>query len=168
MLFRSSENFIRGFLTQCLELKFEIPRLQGAYKGLISGGCWKNKTVELPCKKEEEEKEKEKEKEETKEEETSCSYFKNKDIYNIYEQCGFGLLNQTLIDMIDADIEIYTKEWVTDAMKEAVRQNKYKYSYVEGILRCWKADGRESKRGADSKCIEDPNREGIGFELGCD
>ncbi|HEY8804628.1 MAG TPA: Lin1244/Lin1753 domain-containing protein [Clostridium sp.] len=101
--------------------------------------------------------------------EQSCgSDFRNKDIYKFYEQCGFGLLNLTLTDLIDADVEFYTKEWLVDAMKEAVRQNKYKYGYVEGILRNWKTNGREEKRGEDSKCIEDPNREGIGFELGCD
>lgn len=100
-------------------------------------------------------------------EETCCS-FQNKDIYKFYEQCGFGLLNQTLIEIIDADIEVYTKEWLVDAMKEAVKQNKYKYSYVEGILRNWKTNGREVKRGKNSKCTEDPNREGIGFELKAD
>ncbi|MCB2359437.1 replication protein [Clostridium estertheticum] len=40
--FVKSENFIKGFLAQCLELKFEIPRLQGAYKGLAMGGCRPN------------------------------------------------------------------------------------------------------------------------------
>jgi DnaD/phage-associated family protein len=107
-------------------------------------------------------------KEKESKEETCSDGFQNKDIYKFYEQCGFGFLNQTLTDMIDADIQVYTKEWVVAAMNEAVRQNKYKYSYVEGVLRNWKADGRDGKRGADSKGIEDPSREGIGFELGTD
>ena len=84
---------------------------------------------------------------ESKEEDPCSSSFKNKDLYKIYEQCGFGFLNITLTDMIDADVEVYTKEWVIGAMNEAVRQNKYKYSYVEGVLRNWKANGRENKNG---------------------
>ena len=171
-----SEKFIRDFLIQCLELKFEIPRLQGAYKGLAMGGAWNNITMNCPCKKEEEEEEKEKEKEETKEETKekeeerehcdSCS--ENKDTYKLYEKCGFGLLNQILIELIDTDIEYYTKEWVEESMREAIRQNKYKYSYVEGILRNWKTNGKEKVHGKSSQCTEDPNREGIGFELGVD
>ena len=53
--------------------------------------------------------------------------------------------------MIDADVEIHSKEWVMDAFKEAVRQGKYKLSYAEGILRRWKADGRDSKPEKEAK-----------------
>lgn len=74
---------------------------------------------------------------------SSSKELPNKDIYQCYEQSGFGLLNKTLMEMLDADIEIFGKEWVIDAMKEAVRQNRYKLNYVEGILRNWKADGRK-------------------------
>ncbi|WP_052085719.1 helix-turn-helix domain-containing protein [Clostridium sp. HMP27] len=70
---------------------------------------------------------------------------KNQDVYKHYEICGFGLLNKMLIDLIDADVEIYSKQWVMEAMTEAVRQNKFKLSFVEGILRNWKRDGRNSK-----------------------
>lgn len=84
---------------------------------------------------------------------TSSSYkeLPNKDVYQYYEECGFGLLNTTITEMLDADIEIFSKAWVIDAMKEAVRQNRYKLTYVEGILRNWKADGRDKKlnKGAD-------------------
>ncbi|MCB2359436.1 DnaD domain protein [Clostridium estertheticum] len=109
---------------------------------------------EIPhCKKEEEIKEETETKTETEtkeqeETEISGSGFKNKnkDIYNFYETCGFGLLNLTLTEMIDADTELYTKEWIQDAMKEAVRQSKYKYSYVVGILQNWKANGKDVKK----------------------
>lgn len=80
-------------------------------------------------------------------EKSSCSSFENKDIYSIYEECGFGLLNKMLMEMIDADIELYSKEWLIEAMKESVKQGKYKYSYVEGILRNWRTNGKEDHHG---------------------
>ncbi|MBU3195685.1 DUF4373 domain-containing protein [Clostridium algidicarnis] len=106
-----------------------------------------------------------KESKEEKTEKSSCSSFENKDIYSIYEECGFGLLNKMLMEMIDADIELYSKEWLIDAMKEAVKQGKYKYSYVEGILRNWKTNGKEKTNGTNERYIKDPDREGIGLEL---
>lgn len=74
---------------------------------------------------------------------SSSTELPNKDIYQCYEKSGFGLLNSTLIEMLDADVQMYGKEWVIDALKEAVRQNRYKLTYAEGILRNWKADGRK-------------------------
>lgn len=79
----------------------------------------------------------------------------NKDVYKHYEKCGFGLLNKMLLDLIDADIEIYSKQWVMEAMTEAVRQNKFKLSFVEGILRNWKRDGRNNKSKYSSLKKED-------------
>lgn len=97
----------------------------------------------------------------------------NREVYNHYERSGFGLLNKTLMDLIDADINIFSKEWVMDAMTEAVRQNKCKLSFVEGILRNWKADGRdpkpkkEEKKYGNSKQSSKPgvDESGIGFHF---
>lgn len=91
---------------------------------------------------------------EEKKTDSSCN---SKEVYRCFEECGFGTLNKMLIEMIDADIKIYTCDWVIEAMKEAVRQGKYKYSYVEGILRHWKTDGKEGKNGhrADDKTDEE-------------
>ena len=98
-----------------------------------------------------------------------CSY-PNKDIYDYYSKCGFGLLNQMLMEMLDADVEIYGKEWVKDALTEAIRNGKYKLNYAEGILRNWKADGRKDKEakenGSTSEDLGTQLRdEGIGFNI---
>jgi len=82
---------------------------------------------------------------------SSSKELSNKEVYNCYEQSGFGLLNATLIEMIDIDVQMFGKEWVIDAMKEAVKQNRYKLNYVEGILRNWKADGRNPKQKKEDK-----------------
>ena len=75
----------------------------------------------------------------------------NLEIYKYYEASGFGLLNKTLMEIIDAAIEIYGSVWVKDAMTEAVKQNKYKFSYAEGILRNWKAEGRKNNNGSNKQ-----------------
>ena len=98
-----------------------------------------------------------------------CSY-PNKDIYDYYSKCGFGLLNEVLMNMLDSDIEMFGKEWVKDALTEAVRNGKYKLSYAEGILRNWKANGRNERGDCNGKCNKDLGKqlqdEGIGFTIG--
>lgn len=98
------------------------------------------------------------------------SSLKNKDIYDFYSKSGFGLLNQTLMEMLDADIEIYGKQWVKDALTEAVRNGKYKLNYAEGILRNWKANGRKDKEAKDNGGSREDlgtklQDEGIGFNI---
>ncbi|ENK0558044.1 DnaD domain protein [Clostridium botulinum] len=108
-----------------------------------------------------------------KENNSSSKELPNKKVYEHYEQCGFGLLNRTIMDLIDADTEVYGIQWVIDAMTEAVRQNKCKLSFVEGILRNWKADGRdpkpkkEGKKYGSSKQSSKPgvDESGIGFHF---
>jgi DnaD/phage-associated family protein len=101
---------------------------------------------------------------------SSCSNkeLPNKEVYDCYQQCGFGLLNSIQVQMLDADVEIYSKVWVIDALKEAVRQGKYKLSYAEGILRNWKTNGRnddikpsgEKEREKDGS-NKQPSRPGV-------
>ena len=62
-------------------------------------------------------------------------------IYVMYQN-SIGMMNSTVKQMIDDDISLYTEIWVEDAIKESVRQNKNSYSYIQGILKKWKRDGR--------------------------
>ena len=82
----------------------------------------------------------------------------NKEIYELYESGGFGFINKTIVDIIDSDIEIYTKEWVEAAFMEAIKQNKCNLRYVQGILRNWIQKGKSisgikggNRNGAISK-----------------
>ncbi|MGL4772416.1 MAG: DnaD domain protein [Clostridium sp.] len=77
--------------------------------------------------------------------------FKNKDIYDYFSQSGFGLINHTISQMLDSDVEIFGKVWVKDAIDLAVKNGRFKLSYVEGILRNWKRDGRGEKHDGITK-----------------
>lgn len=69
----------------------------------------------------------------------------NKKIFNIYEQCGFGTLNKYISDELVELVKEYSFEWVKDSLEKSAEQGKCKISYVKGILKNWKADGREGK-----------------------
>lgn len=99
-------------------------------------------------------------------------------IYKLYEENGFGVVSYASIELILKNIESYGKDYVEEAMKEAIRQNKCNLKYVEGILRNWRKKGRNSNqdKGEDTNGIifrgrdkEDhskgPSRESIRLEL---
>jgi len=61
--------------------------------------------------------------------------------FSLYESHKFGKIDDLTSDFICETIEEYTEAFVTKAMKEAVIQNKIAWSYVQGILKRWKATG---------------------------
>jgi DnaD/phage-associated family protein len=50
-------------------------------------------------------------------------------------------------DKLNVFIEMYTFDWVKDAVNEAAKKNKYSMNYVEGILRTWTKEGKEESHG---------------------
>jgi DnaD/phage-associated family protein len=58
-------------------------------------------------------------------------------------------LDEVIENEIKAAINIFPPEWVHDAIQEAIRQNKKKWSYVAGILNNWRRFGRGKKKGID-------------------
>jgi len=74
-------------------------------------------------------------------------------LFSLYED-NFGALTPMMAETIKADMEIYTLDWIEDAMKEAVEYNARNWKYVQAILRNWKEKGRkrsneEGKRDLD-------------------
>ncbi|EOR20410.1 phage replication protein [Clostridium sartagoforme AAU1] len=69
----------------------------------------------------------------------------NKDIYEFYINNGFGKINSVIIDVLDHNIKKYSKEAIKIAMIEAIKNNKYTLSYVEGILNKSKGKFRGKK-----------------------
>ena len=73
------------------------------------------------------------------------------DIFTLYEQ-NIGLLTPMIAEELKEAEKLYPFGWIEDAVREAVNQNKRKWSYISAILERWSQEGRE--RGAhrrDSK-----------------
>lgn len=60
----------------------------------------------------------------------------------VYEQ-EIGLLTPSTSEALAAACERYPEEWVTDALREAARNNARSWAYAEAILRRWEHEGRD-------------------------
>lgn len=70
------------------------------------------------------------------------------EIYTMYEQ-NIGTLTPMISDALDADVKDYTYERVEFAIKEAVRNEVRKLSYIEGILKNKNSTGKKKTGGID-------------------
>lgn len=62
-------------------------------------------------------------------------------VFTVYES-EIGILTPIVAEKLQEDIKTFTEGWVIDAIKVASENNIRKLSYVEGILRAWKVEGR--------------------------
>jgi DNA replication protein len=62
-------------------------------------------------------------------------------IYTLYEQ-NIGMLDPMVADELREAEKLYPESWIRDAIKEAVKQNIHKWSYISAILERWSAEGR--------------------------
>ncbi len=79
-----------------------------------------------------------------------------------FEQNGFGTISSIVRESIVNLVDNYSTTWIQEAMKIAVKNNKRKLSYVEGILQNWNRDGgmkykEDGKDGQRSKSIDGPD-----------
>jgi len=78
------------------------------------------------------------------------------DIFTLYEE-NIGILTPMTAEELREAEKLYPEGWIRDAIKEAVRQNKRKWSYIAAILERWAAEGRDDgAHQRDSKT--DPDR----------
>jgi DnaD/phage-associated family protein len=75
-------------------------------------------------------------------------------VYALYEQ-NIGLLTPLLAEQLQDAESRYPIEWIEDAFKESVVNNKRNWRYIERILERWAAEGKDSGK----------NREGAGRGL---
>ncbi|NCC35610.1 MAG: DnaD domain protein, partial [Chloroflexia bacterium] len=59
-----------------------------------------------------------------------------------YEQ-NIGLVTPMLIDELREAEERYPREWIEEAMREAVRSNARSWRYIRKVLERWAANGRQ-------------------------
>jgi DnaD/phage-associated family protein len=64
------------------------------------------------------------------------------DIYTLYEE-NIGMLTPMIADQLREAEESYPPAWIREAVKEAVSQNKRKWSYISAILEHWTAEGKK-------------------------
>jgi DNA replication protein len=64
------------------------------------------------------------------------------DIFTLYEQ-NIGMLTPMIAEELRDALKLYPENWISDAIKEAVSNNKRKWSYISAILERWTAEGRD-------------------------
>ena len=79
-----------------------------------------------------------------------------KEVVYLYES-NIGTFTLTSSEMVQAAVVDYGAVLVADAIKESVRQNVKKWSYVDGILKRWHANGRDGPKVKD--VLRKPPRE---------
>lgn len=64
--------------------------------------------------------------------------------FKLFESEGFGTISSVVGEKLGYLMDDYGERWVIEAMKESVVQGKRTLSYVDGILKRWKAEGIDS------------------------
>jgi len=67
-------------------------------------------------------------------------------IFVLYEQ-NIGLLTPMISEELKDAEQEYPADWIADAFKIAVKQNKRSWAYVSGILKRMKTEGRGDRKG---------------------
>lgn len=67
----------------------------------------------------------------------------NGEIFSTYES-EIGMLSPHVSDMIQDAEKDYPQDWIIEAIKIAAKSNKRNWGYVEGILKRWKAEGKNN------------------------
>lgn len=65
------------------------------------------------------------------------------DIFSLYEQ-NIGMLTPMIAEELRDAGKLYPKDWINDAIKEAVALNKRNWRYIARILENWSTEGRSN------------------------
>ena len=79
------------------------------------------------------------------------------DIFTLYEQ-NIGMLTPMIAEELKEAERLYPADWIRDAVREAVTQNRRKWSYISAILERWSSEGRESGAHRRDSKKQDPNK----------
>ncbi|MFC2016326.1 DnaD domain-containing protein [Chloroflexota bacterium] len=64
-------------------------------------------------------------------------------IFTLYEE-NIGMLTPMIAEELREAEKLYKEAWIRDAIKEAVKQGKRKWSYISVILERWATEGRSN------------------------
>ncbi len=62
-------------------------------------------------------------------------------VFSLYEE-NIGMLTPMIAEGLKDAIKLYPETWIADAIKEAVKQNIRKLSYITAVLERWGKEGR--------------------------
>jgi DNA replication protein len=79
------------------------------------------------------------------------------DIFTLYEE-NIGMLTPMIAEELKEAEKLYPAAWIKDAVREAVSQNKRKWSYISAILERWSREGREGGTYRRDSKKEDPDK----------
>ncbi len=72
---------------------------------------------------------------------TGAEISEQPDIFTLYEE-NIGMLTPMIAEELKEAEKLYPEVWIRDAIKEAVKQGKHKWSYILAILERWSVEGR--------------------------
>lgn len=74
-------------------------------------------------------------------------------VFNFYQTNGFGILQPTIIEQINAWIDDFNgnEKIIIEALKEVATNNVYKWAYVNSILKNWYQDGIKSVEDIEAR-----------------
>jgi len=80
---------------------------------------------------------------EVEQEEEGSSSLSKEDVVEAYERT-IGTLSEDMENEVELAIIRFTAQWVSDAIREAVKRNKKTWVYVAGILKNWERFGKDA------------------------
>lgn len=83
-------------------------------------------------------------------------------IFSLYEQ-NIGPLTPLIAETLQDAEKTYPADWITEAIKTAVKNNVRRWKYIEAILIRWKEEGRYEK---DRRDLQDDRKKYIDGEFG--
>jgi DnaD/phage-associated family protein len=78
-----------------------------------------------------------------------------KDIFTLYEE-NIGMLTPMTSEELKDALVQYPEEWIRDAVREAVNNNKRSWAYIQRILERWTAEGKKDGTHRRDNQKEDP------------
>ncbi|NUQ86505.1 MAG: DnaD domain protein [Anaerolineales bacterium] len=66
-------------------------------------------------------------------------------VFRLYEE-NIGPLTPLIADALKDAEELYSDEWVAEAIELAAKNNKRNWKYCEAVLKRWKDEGRHGKK----------------------
>lgn len=84
-------------------------------------------------------------------------------IFQLYEK-NIGLLSPMLAEELREAEQMYPAEWIDDAIRIAVENNKRNWRYIAAILRSWQEKGRNERKAPNRRDSEKDRRQYADWE----